>query len=119
MRKHLKQPLAIVEKQNKSQLCLGFTEIDRGHEIYEYAILVTSLDEGILSIGQLYRDSADAENVFDELKNQWGWGGYTAKDLKRCRLVARSLALVYNWWSLFVRMIEPDGHMEAITSRPL
>jgi hypothetical protein len=26
----------------------------------------------ILSLGQLYRDRADAENAFDELKNQWG-----------------------------------------------
>jgi hypothetical protein len=32
----------------------------------------------------LYRDRGDAENVFDELKNQWGWGGFTTQDLKRC-----------------------------------
>ena len=31
----------------------------------------------MLSLGQLYRDRADAENTFDELKNQWGWGGFT------------------------------------------
>lgn len=28
-------------------------------------------------------------------------------------------ALVYNWWTLFVRLALPDGHREAITSRPL
>lgn len=29
------------------------------------------------------------------------------------------VALVYNWWNIFVRLAEPDKHMEAITSRPL
>ena len=28
-------------------------------------------------------------------------------------------ALVYNWWSLFVRLADPDKHTESITSRPL
>ena len=58
---------------------LAFIEADRkaGKEItgYEYAVLVTNTDYEILSLGQLYRDRADAENAFDELKNQWGWGG--------------------------------------------
>jgi len=86
---------------------------------YEYAVLVTSLPLEVLSIAQLYRDRADCENCFDELKNQWGWGGFTTKDLKRCRLASRLVALVYNWWSLFVRLAQPDKHAEAITSRPL
>jgi len=29
------------------------------------------------------------------------------------------IALFYDWWSIFVRLVEPDRHMEAITSRPL
>jgi hypothetical protein len=29
------------------------------------------------------------------------------------------VALVYNWWSLFVRLSTPNRHDEAITSRPL
>jgi hypothetical protein len=40
-------------------------------------------------------------------------------DLKRCRLLASSVALIYNWWSLFVRLADPDQHGEVITSRPL
>ena len=37
-----------------------------------------------------------------------------------CKLFhTRMTALVYNWWSLFVRMIEPMTGREAITSRPL
>ncbi len=71
------------------------------------------------SFGQLYRDRGDAENIFDEMKNQWGWGGFTTHDLARCRLAARLVALFYNWWNIFVRLAEPDWHREAITSRPL
>src|ERR1700731_2535197 len=62
---------------------------------------------------------ATAPNSFDELKNQWGWGGFTTRDLKRCRLMAGAVALVFNWWNLFVRLADPDHHREAITSRPL
>ncbi len=29
------------------------------------------------------------------------------------------IALFYDWRSIFVRLVEPDRHMEAITSRPL
>ncbi len=29
------------------------------------------------------------------------------------------VALVYNWWNIFVRLAEPDKHLEAIASRPL
>jgi hypothetical protein len=82
-------------------------------------VLATSLVEELASFGQLYRDRADGENIFDELKNQWGWGGFTTHDLARCRLAARLVALFYNWWNIFVRLAEPDRHMEAITSRPL
>ena len=53
------------------------------------------------------------------MKNQWGWGGYTTHDLARCRLAARLLALFYNWWTIFVRLADPNLHREAITSRPL
>ena len=70
-------------------------------------------------MAQLYRDRADSENNFDELKNHWGWGGFTTQDIKRCRFMARMTALVYNWWSLFVRLANPEQHTEAITSRPL
>ena len=86
---------------------------------YEYAVLVTSTAYEILTLAQLYRDRADAENNFDELKNQWGWGGFTTQDLARCRLMARMVALVYNWWTLYVRLAQPHKHFEAISSRPL
>ena len=39
---------------------------------YEYQVLVTNLTEELLTVADLYRPRADAENVCDELKNQWG-----------------------------------------------
>jgi hypothetical protein len=121
----LRRPLSgetLVAGEEHGQQLLAFVEADRkaGKAItgYEYAVLVTNTDYEILTLGQLYRDRADAENAFDELKNQWGWGGYTTHDLHRCQLAARSVALIYNWWSLFVRLANPQARREAITSRP-
>jgi hypothetical protein len=88
-------------------------------KLWEYAVLVTNADYDLEAIGQLYRDRADCENGFDELKNQWGWGGYTTQDLERCNLSARAVALIYNWWSWYVRLAHPKTRLEAITSRPL
>jgi hypothetical protein len=119
LRRRTERPLTPSTGDADGQLRLGFAEIDHGREVFEYAVLVTSLDHEILSIGQLYRDRADVENSFDELKNQWGWGGFTTRDLARCRLMAGIVALLFNWWNLFMRLADPDHHREAITSRPL
>jgi hypothetical protein len=112
----------MAEGEADGQQLLAFVESNRrdgkGITGYEYAVLVTNTDYEVLSLGQLYRDRADAENAFDELKNQWGWGGFTTRDLHRCQLAARGVALAYNWWSLFVRLARPDVRHEAITSRP-
>ena len=86
---------------------------------YDWSILVTSLDYDLRTIGQLYRDRGDCENVFDELKNQWGWGGFTTHSLKPTRIMAGIIALVFNWWNIFCRLADPSEHKEAITSRPL
>lgn len=59
------------------------------------------------------------ERLWRLLKNQWGWGGYTTQDLERCNLSARAVALIYNWWSWYVRLAHPQTRREAITSRPL
>ena len=121
----LRRPITgdvVLAGEDNGQQLLGFIEANRrdGKQItgYEYAVLVTNTDYEVLSLGQLYRDRADAENAFDELKNQWGWGGFTTHDLHRCQLAARAVALVYNWWSLFVRLANPKARREAITSRP-
>ena len=115
----LKRPIREETVLTDDQLHLAFIETEDGIRKYEYQVLVTSLPDELLAIAQHYRDRGDCENCFDELKNQWGWGGFTTKDLHRCRIISRLIALVYNWWSLYARLVNPDKHHEAITSRPL
>lgn len=117
LRRKLTGEILLTGKEDR-QNEFAFIEGDVPTARYEYAVLVTSTQYEILALAQLYRDRADAENNFDELKNQWGWGGFTTQDLARCRLMARMVALVYNWWTLFVRLANPHKHFEAISSRP-
>src|SRR5271170_996840 len=119
LRRRVKDELATPSTEEAGQRRLTFVDIVPSEELWEYQVLGTSLVEQVGSFGQLYRDRADGENIFDELKNQWGWGGFVTQDLARCRLAARMVALFYDWWNIFVRLAEPDWHREAITSRPL
>ena len=105
------------DKNGQKELALVDGEDDI--RLYEYAVLVTNLDSDVVSLMQHYRDRADCENNFDETKNQWGWGGYVTQHLQTSQIMARVVALVYNWWNLFVRLAIPEKHHEAITSRPL
>jgi hypothetical protein len=85
------------------------------------AVLVSTLDPSAypaVALARLYRERADAENIYDELKNQWGWGGYTTRSLAPSRLMANLVALLYNWWHLYARLYDDQHHREAITSRP-
>jgi len=85
------------------------------------AVLVASLDEPAfptVCMPRLYRERADCENGYDELKNQWGWCGYTTQKLAPSRIMANLIALFYNWWNLYVRFYDENHHREAITSRP-
>ena len=111
--------LLLEKKTEDGQQTLALLTGDDDIKAYEYSVLVTSLDDDIISLINHYRNRADCENSFDEIKNQWGRGGYTTRDMKRCRLIARMVALIYNGWTLFVRMSNPDSHKESITSRPL
>jgi hypothetical protein len=112
---------AAARKQRKTakQLSLDLSEATCEGVRYEYAVLVTSMRDEVRTIAQLYRDRGDSENNFDELKNQWGWSGFTTQDRKRCQIMARVTALIYNWWTVFMRLGIPERHAEAITSRPL
>ena len=116
LRREIKQDVALTRKvENQLRLWIK----DEATQAYEYAVLVTNTAHDVQAIAQLYRDRADCENGFDELKNQWGWGGFSTQDIERCQTSARSVALIYNWWSWYCRAAKPDGRMEAITSRPL
>jgi len=112
--------VGILKKEGSlKQLTFDFAQIDNETIAYEYAVLVTNLDNEIVTLAQHYRDRGDSENNFDELKNQWGWCGFTTRDLKRCNIIGKFIALIYDWWNIFVRLVDPNSHREATTSRPL
>ena len=108
-----------IESDNGGDQQLLFIDGPEDMNVFEYSVLVTDIDVDLVSVFHHYRDRADCENNFDELKNQWGWGGYTTKDVKSCRFMSRMIALIYNWWNLYVRLALPGQHHEAITSRPM
>jgi len=119
LRRRVKGDVGLPQDGGNGAAQLSFVEIGEATEVYEYSVLVTSFDEQTETFGQLYRDRGEDENIFDETKNQWGWGGFTTHDLARCRLAARLVALFFDWWNIFVRLADPTAHREAITSRPL
>ena len=124
LRRRIKHDIALTagkRKDNEDQLVLALPhdEVQDNAQLWEYTVLVTNVEYDIAAIGQLYRDRCDCENGFDELKNQWGWGGFTTHDMHRSQLTARAVALVYNWWSWYVRAANPQARREALTSRPL
>jgi hypothetical protein len=88
----------------------------------EVAVYVTNLqpEEATLEqVALLYAQRADTENVFDELKNQWGFRGFCSGKAVVTELAARLVLLTYNLWSLFTRLmgLNPGHHTEAVKSR--
>lgn len=87
---------------------------------YEFEAYVTSLtveEANSWQIVDLYRKRADCENIFDELKNQWGFNGFCCKKSTPTIIAAMLLLLFYNLWTLFIRLISPDKHIEMVTGR--
>ena len=121
LRRRMKHDTALTAKQDDGQLVLALPHdaVEDNAQLWEYTVLVTNAPYEIAAIGQLYRDRCDCENGFDELKNQWGWGGFSTHDMHRSQITARAVALVYNWWSWYVRAANPGARREALTSRPL
>jgi hypothetical protein len=92
-----------------------------GMDREEVSAYVTSLPSEEATPGQIvlaYRKRADTENVFDELKNQWGFSGFCSGKAVVSEMAARLLLITYNLWTLFVRVVKEEGvHTEAVTSR--
>ena len=86
---------------------------------YEWYALVTDLDMDARDVLPLYRERGDCENIFDEMKNQWGWSGFTAHSLKQTALFAGMAVIAANLWNVFTRLGDDGMHHEAATSRPL
>ena len=82
LRRRIKRDVALTAKrgdQGQQVLALGFDETQDDAQLWEYTVLVTDVAYDLNAIGQLYRDRCDCENGFDELKNQWGWGGFSTQ----------------------------------------
>ena len=86
---------------------------------YEWYALVTDLDRNARDVLPLYRARGDCENIFDEMKNQWGWSGFTAHSLRQTALFAGMAVIAANLWNVFTRLGADGMHHEAATTRPL
>ena len=62
LRRKLDRPLVLVDRSQPEQPLLSFAEVGPDREVWEYAALVTSLDDEILTLGQLYRDRGDGQS---------------------------------------------------------
>jgi hypothetical protein len=56
---------------------------DIGIISYEHIVLVSTLPHEVASLVPVYRERGNAENPFDELKNQWGWAGLFCSEFSR------------------------------------
>jgi hypothetical protein len=84
-----------------------------------YVTNLTAAEATAEQVVLLYRKRADAENVFDEVKNQWGFRGFCSQRGVVTESAGRLVWLTYNLWTLFVRLmgLEPKQHTEAVRSR--
>jgi hypothetical protein len=104
--------------KNAMPLLTHYGELPVESVSHEYIVLASTMPYGVDALVRLYRERGDAENPFDELKNQWGWAGFTTQDIDRCQVMARLIAQIYNWWSLYARLVDTEKHREAVTTRP-
>jgi Transposase DDE domain group 1 len=88
-------------------------------EVMAYVTNLTAAEATAEQVVLLYRKRADAENVFDEVKNQWGFRGFCSQRGVVTESAGRLVWLTYNLWTLFVRLmgLEPKQHTEAVRSR--
>ena len=78
----------------------------------------SDMDRSARDVPRSGATGGEHQNVFDELKNQWGFVGFCAHKAVVSECAARLLLLIYNLWSMFLRVLKNDGmHTEAITSR--
>lgn len=82
---------------------------------HEWHALVTDLGHDPRAVSKLYRERGDGENMFDEMKTQWGW--FVTQDMKRTAIAAGLSAFVANCWNVFCRLHGDGSHQEAVTTR--
>lgn len=99
------------------QMEFEFVKDMKGREWDCCVLVANETDLDATAISRLYRDRGDCENNFGEFKNQWGWAGFTTRKMKPCRVMARLIAIVADWWNILMRLADPTAHREAVTSR--
>ena len=87
------------------------------HEFEAYVTNLPPAQANPWQVIELYRQRADAENVFDELKRQWSLEGFCCQKRNATALAARLGLLIYNLWHLFLRLLEPARHVESAGGR--
>ncbi len=87
------------------------------HQFEAYVTSLSASEVNAWQIIELYRQRADTENVFDELKHQWGLEGFCCRQRNATALAARLGLLIYNLWHLFLRLLEPGRHVESAGGR--
>ncbi len=78
------------------------------------AVLVTTLDETAypaLALARLHRERADAENIYDELKNQWGWNGLPGAAPPALRAACGRLSRSARFTTQAPRPLPADGQL--------
>ena len=125
-----RRPAEAMPKRRKSPPTRKFTQLSiPGLELveasdgtcadgYEWYALVTDLDMDARDVLPPCRGRGDCENVFDEMKNQWGRGGFTAHSLAQTALFAGLSVIAANLWNVFTRLGGDGSHRETATSRP-
>lgn len=86
-------------------------------KVVAYVTNLTAEEATAEQVVRLARKRGDAENVFDEIKNQWGFRGFCSGRGVVTEMAARLLLVTYNLWSLFVTLLLGQSHREAITTR--
>ena len=137
-----RRPVEAMPKRRKSPPTRKFTQLGNpGLELveasgetcadgYEWYALVSDLDMDARDVLPPCRGRGDPdwseaeiavgrENVFDEMKNQWGWGGFTAHSLAQTALFDGLSVIPANLWNIFTRLGGDGSHREAATSSPL
>src|SRR5208283_1666497 len=81
LRRRLKDAVGLRLSDDGGPPQLAFVEIGEATDVYEYSVLVTSLDEDTEAFGQLYRDRGDGDiDQSWRLSRFCCWGGVSACD---------------------------------------
>jgi len=74
LRRKLDRPLVLLDRTQPEQPLLSFAEVGPDREMWEYAALVTSLNDELLTLGQLYRDRGRLRECVRRTEEPMGLG---------------------------------------------